>query len=56
MQIHMTEDETIHDLKEKIEDIEGIPTDQMRLIHAGRQLEDVNLTFFFNFFILILTG
>ena len=38
--LYLGENNTIYDTKLKIQDIEGIPNHQMRLVYGGMQLED----------------
>lgn len=40
MTLNVKSNDSIEDLKQKIQDQQSIPTDQQRLIFAGRQLED----------------
>lgn len=41
--LNVRSNDTVDELKSKIEELEGIPAHKMRLIYAGKQLEDDSL-------------
>ena len=43
--MELTAEMTVSQLKSRIQDMEGLPPDQQRLIASGRQLEDTQCLF-----------
>ncbi len=46
--LDMQPTDTIHDLKARIADKEGIPSDQQRLVYSGKELENSRTLYDYN--------